>query len=229
MDWSTILSVVAVNLLLSSDNALAIAMATRNLLPNHKKTVLFLGSLGAVIMQILLTYMAAFLLAIPFLKILGGCILTWIAVNLLIADEDSISQPIESLDLLPMILKIMVANTIMSLDNVLAVAVIADCNPVFLGIGLLVSFPVIIAGSSIISGVLAKFPCIMWLGSLFLGWTSGGIIASEPYLAQYLDLYGLNHADVGAMFACIVVVTGFAMSNHKSPTPLGNDNNSDKT
>jgi predicted tellurium resistance membrane protein TerC len=98
-----------------------------------------------------------------------------------------------------------------------------------LGIGLLVSFPVIIAGSSIISGVLAKFPCIMWLGALFLGWTSGGIIASETYIAQHLDLYGLNHADIGALFACIVVVTGLVMSKHKSTTTLGNENNSDKT
>lgn len=229
MDLSILLSVITVNLLLSSDNALAIAMATKSISANHRKTVLFIGSLGAVLMQILLTYMAAFLLAIPFLKIVGGIILTWVAINLLTADEATLSQPIENLDLLPTILKIMLANTIMSLDNVLAVAIIADGNPLFLGIGLLVSFPVIIAGSSIISGLLTRFPCIMWFGALFLGWTSGGIIASDVYIAQFLDAYGLNHADVGALFALMVVITGFVMSKDKSTTTLRNENHSDKT
>lgn len=229
MDWSIILSVIAVNILLSSDNALAIAMASRGLAPHHQKAVLLLGSLGAVAMQILLTYTATILLAIPYLKIIGGTILTWIAVKLLISNEADFAQPLENLALLPTILKIMIANTIMSLDNVLAVAVITEGNPLLLAIGLLVSFPVIIGGSSIIAGVLERFPVIMWLGALFLGWTAGSIIASDTFIAHYLDLYEINPIDVAVLFAVLVICAGLVVNKNKAPVALGNENSSDRT
>ncbi|HWR45546.1 YjbE family putative metal transport protein [Sporomusa sp.] len=224
MDWSILLSVIAVNLLLSGDNALAIAMASQGLKPKHQKTILLLGSLGAVLMQILLTYTASILLDIPYLKIVGGVVLTGVAVRLLISDEAALTQPIENLDLLPTILKIMIANTIMSLDNVLAVAAITEGNPLLLGIGLLISFPVIIGGSSIIAGILDRFPFIMWIGALFLGWTSGGIIASDAFIAQYLDLYDVNHADIAALFAIIVVAIGLVLGKNKAAASNGNEN-----
>ena len=229
MDWSIILSVIAVNILLSGDNALAIAMASRGLAPHHQKVVLLLGSLGAVTMQIFLTYTASILLAIPYLKIIGGTILTWIAVKLLIANEADFAQPIENLALLPTILKIMLANTIMSLDNVLAVAVITEGNPLLLAVGLLVSFPVIIGGSSVIAGVLERFPVIMWLGALFLGWTAGSIIASDAFIAHYLDLYEINPVDIAVLFAVLVIGIGLVINRNKASIALGNENSSDRT
>lgn len=216
MDWSIILSITAVNLLLSGDNALAIAMATQRLAPQHQKTVLFLGSLGAIVMQILLTYTAAILLDIPYLKIVGGIVLTWVAVKLLISDEATFTQPIENLDLLPTIIKIMIANTIMSLDNVLTVAVITEGNPILLAIGLFISFPIIIGGSSIIATMLNRFPFVMWLGALFLGWTSGSIIASDAFMAHYLDLCEVSHADIAALFAVLVIVVGLVVSKNRT-------------
>lgn len=229
MDWSIILSVIAVNLLLSGDNALAIAMATRRLAPHHQKTVLLLGSLGAVMTQIFLTYTASILLTIPYVKIIGGIVLTWIAVKLLISAEDTFMQPIENLDLLPTILKIMLANTIMSLDNVLAVAVITEGNPLLLAIGLFISFPIIVGGSSIIAGILDRFPIIMWLGTLFLGWTSGGIIASDAFIAYYLDLCEVSQTDIAALFAVLVIAVGLVVNKNRASTSLGNENISEKS
>jgi len=223
VDWSIVLSIIAVNLLLSGDNALAIAMATRGLAPQHQKIVLLLGSLGAVVMQILLTYTASILLDIPYLKIVGGIVLTWIAVKLLISNEAAFSQPMESLALLPTILKIMIANTIMSLDNVLAVAVITEGNPLLLALGLLISFPVIIGGTSIIAGILDRFPFIMWLGALFLGWTSGSIIASDAFIAHYLGLYEISQADMAALFSVVVIAVGLVVSKNRTSASLGNE------
>ena len=220
MDWSIILSITAVNLLLSGDNALAIAMATQRLAPQHQKTVLLFGSLGAIVMQILLTYTASILLDIPYLKIVGGVVLTWVAVKLLISDEATFTQSIENLDLLPTIIKIMIANTIMSLDNVLTVAVITEGNPLLLAIGLFISFPIIIGGSSIIVSILNRFPFIMWLGALFLGWTSGNIIASDAFIAHYLNLFEVSHADIAALFAVLVIVIGLVVSKNSTSASL---------
>lgn len=228
MDWSIILSIIAINILLSADNALAIAMASRGLAPRHQKAVLLLGSLGAVIMQILLTYIASILLGIPYLKIIGGIVLTWVAIKLLVSNEADFTQPIENLALLPTILKIMIANTIMSLDNVLAVAVITESNPLLLAIGLLVSFPVIIGGSSIIASILDRFPFIMWLGALFLGWTSGSIIASDNLIAHYLDVCEINPVDIAVLFAVLVIAVGLVINKNKTAVALGNENSSDR-
>jgi len=228
MDWTIILSIIAVNILLSADNALAIAMASRGLAPHHQKTVVLLGSLGAVVMQIFLTYTASLILGIPYLKIIGGIILTWVAVKLLVSNEADFTQPIENLSLLPTILKIMIANTIMSLDNVLAVAVITEGNPLLLTIGLLVSFPVIIGGSSIIAGVLDRFPFVMWLGALFLGWTSGSIIASETFIAHYLELYEINPVDIAVLFAVLVIAIGLVVNKNKSSVAMDSENSSDR-
>lgn len=227
MDWSIVLSVIAVNLLLSGDNALAIAMATKGLQPHHRKAVLLLGSLGAVFTQMLLTYTASVLLDIPYVKIVGGLVLTWVAVRLLSSDEAALTQPMENLDLLPTIIKIMAANTIMSLDNVLAVAVITEGNPLLLVLGLLISFPVIIGGSSLIAGILDRFPFIMWLGALFLGWTSGGILASDALVASYLDSWEICHADIAALFAFIVIVTGLLLNKNNPANSVGNQNSLD--
>ncbi|EAX47362.1 Integral membrane protein TerC [Thermosinus carboxydivorans Nor1] len=208
MEWSILLSIIMINLILSSDNALAIAMASRGLPSEQRKKAVLWGSIGAVVLQILLTFTASLLLSIPYLKIIGGVMLVWIAAKLFGAEETEVIAQIESWELLPAIIKIMVANLVMSLDNVLAVAAIADGNFTLLGLGLVMSFPVIIWGSAVIVAILEKFPVVSWLGAIFLGWTAGGIISSDCSVAPLLDRYDISRFFFSTIAAALVVMYG---------------------
>lgn len=228
MESSIVCSIIATNLLLSGDNALAIAMACQGLKTEHQRTCLLLGSTSAVIMQSFLTYVASMLLYIPYLKIAGGIALAWIAAKLVTSNKNTLIQSIECRDLRSTMLKIMIANTVMSFDNVLAVAVIADKNTLLMVLGLLISFPIVFGGTSIILNILDKYPCIMWIGSLFLGWTAGDIIASDDFVSHYLDLYSLNHIVIALLTAIIVVANGLLLNRNKANSPIGNRNISGK-
>lgn len=203
MDVSVIISIVTINLLLSSDNALAIAMASRNLEPNCRKRAVLWGSICAVLAQILLTYAAVLLLSVPYLKLVGGIMLAWIAARMIIDDnvEGNNDTHISQHTLSGAVRAIAAANLIMSLDNVLAVAAVAGGNSVALGLGLLVSFPIIMWGSIFISNLLERWPVLIWLGSVFLGWTAGSIISTEHLITSFLMQYNINRTIVSALVA----------------------------
>lgn len=204
MDLSMIFSVVTINLLLSSDNALAIAMASRNLEPNYRKKAVLWGSICAVLIQIMLTYAASLLLTIPYLKIAGGAVLAWIAAKMITDDETDdkdTKAAAQSSTLWGAIRAIAIANLIMSLDNVLAVAAVAEGNSLALGLGVIVSFPIIMWGSVLISSLLEKFPVLVWMGAVFLGWTAGGIISSDAIVAGALAYSNISQATVSAILS----------------------------
>jgi YjbE family integral membrane protein len=203
MEWSVLISVITINLLLSSDNALAIALASRNLHPGHQKKALLWGSICAIVLQILLTYIASFLLSIPYLKITGGIVLAWVAAKMIMGDDQGEAQPTTDMyaNYWCAIKAIVVANLVMSLDNVLAVAAIAGGNHMLLGLGILMSFPIIMWGSMLISNLLEKFPVLLWLGAVFLGWTAGGIASSEVNIVPLMAQYNISHTAVSAITA----------------------------
>lgn len=203
MDWSIIVSVVTINLLLSSDNALAIAMASRRVQPEYRKRALTWGSICAIVVQVILTYLAAYLLGIQYVKIFGGIILAWIAAKMIIDDGREQREPtvVSCQSLLCAVRAIAIANLVMSLDNVLAVAAVAEGNRWLLGLGLIISFPIIMWGSLLISGLLERFPVLVWLGAVFLGWTAGAIISSDSYVRTLLIQFDIGYTTMSALVA----------------------------
>lgn len=204
MEWSVLFSVVTINLLLSSDNALAIAMASRRLAPEYRQRAVRWGSFCAVLLQICITYVAFLLFAIQFLKLIGGVVLAWIAVKMICSEDygdKSDATENQGVNIWAAIRIIAVANLVMCLDNTLAVAAVAGSNFLILSMGILASFPILMWGSGLIANLLERFPVLIWLGSVFLGWTAGGIIASDTSLISLLEYLGVNHTDISAFIA----------------------------
>ena len=218
MELSMIVSVITINLLLSSDNALAIAMASRNLEPAHRKKAVFWGSVCAITLQIILTYIASFLLGIPYLKIVGGLVLAWIASKMIVDDNPAAECEANDIpcSLAGAIRSIAIANIIMSLDNVLAVAAVAKGSSLLLGLGVLISFPIIMWGSVLISGLLEKFPVLVWMGAVFLGWTAGGIISSDAFVSSVLVRFNITHTTLPALIALAVSFLAWREASSKA-------------
>ncbi|NLI90828.1 MAG: TerC family protein [Peptococcaceae bacterium] len=205
--WSSLFSILIINLILSGDNAIVIALATLNLSEKDKKKGIFWGTFGAVALRILLTAVAAILLKLPFVQAVGGLLLTYIAVKL-IRDQTEQSHTTESSGNLFGVIKIIIfADLLMSLDNVLAVAGAAGGNLVLLVLGLTISIPIVIFGSTFLSSLMKKLPLLVSLGAALLGYTAGEMVLKDShfhflekiFLLEYLIPWGL---------ALLVVVIG---------------------
>jgi YjbE family integral membrane protein len=180
-----LLNIILVNIMLSGDNAVLIAMATKDLPEHLRGRSVFWGSVGAVACQVLLTMMAAWLLQVPLLQAAGGILLAWIALGLMIGDkvkESERSRFQGNLSLFKAIQAIIVANIVMSLDNVVAVAGIAESRFSLLLAGLAVSIPVIIGGSATIGMLMRKVPVLVYAGAAVLSWTAGEILLKDHVL-----------------------------------------------
>ena len=182
--WKSLGAIIWVNLLLSGDNAVVIALAARSLPAKQQKTAVFWGSTAAVILRILLTIFAVALLQLPWLKLVGGVLLLWIGVKLLVP-EDGDEEGVEASDsLLQAIKTILIADLVMSLDNVIAVAAAAEQGPsqlkvVLLVLGLAISVPIVIFGSTMMLRLMERFPVIITLGGALLGYIAGEIMAEK--------------------------------------------------
>ena len=218
MEWSVFLGVLTINILLSSDNALAIGMASRRLPLRYRRTAVLWGGMCAVIIQIIITYLTSLLLAIPFLKVAGGAVLAWIALKMT-AEEDGAAAE-DGNDggggLLAAVRLILLANIAMSLDNVLAVAAIAGDNSLVMFAGILAGCPVIMGGSALVAEVLERFPVLVWMGSVFLGWTAGSIIASDAAVQGLLQLVGAAGTGFPAFLALAVSFAAWRTASRKS-------------
>jgi YjbE family integral membrane protein len=210
MDTIKILaSIILVNLLLSGDNALVIALASRSLPDSQKQKAILWGGVGAVGLRVLLTFAAAFLLKIPYLQLAGGLLLLMIAVKLLTDDHEHHSRSSTSQSLGSAIRMIIVADLVMSLDNVIAIAAVAHGSLLFLIIGLGLSIPIIMFGSQLAQRIMSKWPIIVWVGAAFLGWTAGemaGDDAGAEQLVQYICPDILEW--LPPLFAVIVLIWG---------------------
>ncbi len=187
--WQALGAIIWVNLLLSGDNAVVIALAARSLPPRQQRLAVFGGSGAAIVMRVLLTAFAVALLQLPWLKLAGGALLLWIGVKLLVPEESE-SEVAASEGLLAAIRTILIADLVMSLDNVIAVAAAADQGPpeaklALLVIGLGLSIPIVIFGSALMLRVMERFPVIITLGAALLGWIAGEIAITDPALADW--------------------------------------------
>ncbi len=177
--WLAVAKIIWINVLLSGDNALVIAMACRGLAPRQRLWGMVIGAGIAVVLLIAFTSIVATLMVLPYLKLVGGIALIVIAIKLLVPDVEGDDVTAGS-SLWHAIRIVVIADIIMSLDNVIAVAAAANGELPLLILGLAISIPIIIAGAALIMMVLDRFPILIWLGAALLGWIAGDVIATDP-------------------------------------------------
>src|SRR5262252_5313277 len=185
--WLAALKIFFINILLSGDNAVVIALAVRALPPRERFWGMVLGAGCAAVLLILFTGIVATLLKLPYLKLIGGLALFWVAVKLVAPQpHDAEDTPEAVEDLWRAVRVVVIANIVMSLDNVIAVAAAAKGNYLLLGLGLAVSIPIVIAGSALFLAILERFPVVVWGGGALLGWIAGGLLPEDPVVAPYV-------------------------------------------
>ncbi len=193
LDWAAIVQIILIDILLGGDNAVVIALASRNLPHKQRNLAVFWGAGGAIMLRVILITFAVALLRVPLLKLVGGALLLWIGVKLIAPPgEDDAHAEVKASDRLWGAIKtIIVADFVMSLDNVVAIAGVAEqADPGHqLGLivfGLLVSVPFIVFGSQIILRLLDRFPIIIMLGGGLLGWIAGGLMVGDPVVKPFV-------------------------------------------
>lgn len=185
--WIAVGQIIWIDILLSGDNALVIALACRGLQERQRFWGMILGAGAAVLMRVIFTGIVATLMVLPYLKLIGGLALLVIAAKLLVPDDEDEGEGIKAAaSLIGAIQIIVVADVVMSLDNVIAIAAAAKGNAALLIFGLAVSIPLIIAGAAIIMALLTRFPALVWAGAALLGWIAGNVIATDPGLHSTL-------------------------------------------
>ena len=184
--WIGLLKIVWINIILSGDNAVVIALAARSLPPTQQRKAVFFGSGAAVVLRIALTVVAAKLLEMSFLQIIGGMLLLWIGVQLLGEEEEDDGQAKEHGSLMAAVRTILIADLVMSLDNVIAVAAAAKGSMLLLILGLAISIPLVIFGSTLMIKLMERFPIIVTFGAALIGWVGGETIVSDVALRSLL-------------------------------------------
>jgi len=193
--WLAVLQIIFINVLLSGDNAVVIAMACRGLPPHQRRWGLVIGAGIAVLLLIIFSEIIAGLMLLPYLKLIGGMALLYIAAKLVVPEAADRNEVEAVAHLCRAIRIVVVADIIMSLDNIIAVAATAKGDVLLIAIGLAVSIPLIIAGAALIMALLERFPILVWAGAALLGWVAGETMASDAALSGYLT------AKFGATFA----------------------------
>jgi YjbE family integral membrane protein len=206
--WIGLLKIVWINIILSGDNAVVIALAARSLPAHQQSKAVFWGSGAAVALRILLTVIAAKLLALPYLQILGGLLLVWIGVQLLADNDEGEGDDRHQGNMFAAVRTILIADVIMSLDNVIAVAAAAQGSMTLLIIGLAISIPLVIFGSTLLIKLMERFPIIVVIGAGLIGWVGGEAIAGDTALKETIAANSWLHYAAAAAGAALVVGVG---------------------
>ena len=204
--WSAFGSIVLANIVLSGDNAVVIAMAARTLKPEQRGRAIFWGSAAAIVMRIVLTIVAIQLLSLPYLKIVGAILLVYIGVDLLKGEDEDGGDGKEINGMLAAIRTILIADLVMSLDNVLAVAAAAKGNLSLLVLGLLVSIPLIIFGATLLTKVMERFPIIITIGAALLGFLAGEMLLTDPAVTTQFGAVSEQTITFGGVLGAVLVV-----------------------
>jgi len=209
--WIGLMKIIWINIILSGDNAVVIALAARSLPPHQQKKAILFGSGAAVVLRIILTVVAVKLLALSWLQVVGGLLLLYIGVQLLSEEEEHDGEGKEGGSLMAAVRTILIADVVMSLDNVIAVAAAAKGNDLLLIIGLAISIPLVIFGSSLMIKLMERFPIIVTLGAALIGWVGGETIVADVALKDVLAANPWLHYAAAAAGAVFVVLLGRAM------------------
>ena len=208
LDFAVILlQIVLIDLLLGGDNAVVIAMACRKLPPERQKKAIVLGTAGAVVARIVLLVIAVYLLSVPWLKIVGALLLLWIGCKLVASEEDDADIASDN-RLWKTVLTITMADVVMSLDNVLAVAAAGKGNLWLVSFGVIISIPIIMMGSKLVLALLDRFPFIVMVGGALIGWIAGSMLVTDPAIVKYTAAVHSLHIIAGITGAMLVVLYG---------------------
>jgi YjbE family integral membrane protein len=208
--WVDVLKIIMIDLLLSGDNAVVIALACRNLPQEQRKKGIFYGVVGAIGLRVVLTFFAVGLLSLPYLKLVGALLLIWIGIKLILPEEDEHGEggiKAES-HLWGAVKTIIIADFVMSLDNVLGVAGAAHGNAMLLVFGLLVSIPLIAWSSQLVLKLIDRFPFIIYAGGALLGYVAGEMLVGEALFSPLLEAMHVLHWLVPAACAILVLAVG---------------------
>ncbi len=212
IDWSVVIQIIIIDLLLGGDNAVVIALACRNLHPNQRKKGIIYGTAGAIILRVILVAFAVTLLQIPFLKLVGGALLLWIGYKLMVQHDEE-EHNLDAPDKLFAAIKtIIVADIVMSLDNVLAIAGAAGqvddaAHQVgYVVFGLIVSVPIIIAGSKVVLFLIGRCPLIVTAGAGLLGWIAGGMMVTDPAIVKQFGEGMAGYSTIAGITGAVAVM-----------------------
>jgi YjbE family integral membrane protein len=205
--WIGLVKIVWINIILSGDNAVVIALACRSLPPRQQKPAIVFGSVGAITLRVVLTFFAVYLLNLPWLKLVGAAALLWTLGSLLSGDDDEGDMESHA-GMLQAIKTIIIADLVMSLDNVIGVAAAAKGDVLLLVIGLVISIPLIIFGSTIILTLMNRFPVIITAGAALLGWVAGEMAVGDPAIRDFVEAHHSLHTAAPVAGAVLVVLVG---------------------
>jgi len=225
--WIGLLKIIGVNIILSGDNAVVIALAARSLPQKQQKQAVFWGAGAAIVLRVILTLFAVALLTLPWLKLVGSLLLFWIGIKLLVPEDGD--DEIEASDkLLSAIKTILIADLVMSLDNVIAVAAAAGGSVILLVLGLAISIPLVIFGATLLIKVMERFPVIITIGAGLIGWVAGEMLVTDAGLEGWLAGLGVQFQNgkpmlggvsleliAGVIGIVIVVAVGTLISRRK--------------
>ncbi|HUG57838.1 MAG TPA: TerC family protein [Candidimonas sp.] len=221
LHWGALFQIIMIDILLGGDNAVVIALACRNLGAKQRVQGILWGTAGAIILRVVLIAFALTLLGIPFLKIVGGLLLLWIGIKLLVPEDDHHDGIKGSASIWAAVKTIIIADFVMSLDNVIAIAgaaqnTIPDHQLGYVIFGLLLSVPIIIWGSTIVLKLIDRFPLVVTLGAALLGWIAGGMLVTDIFIE---NRWGVQPSTIKltaeVIGALLVVVTGKLIASRK--------------
>ena len=216
--WSGLLKIIIIDLLLSGDNAVVIALACRSLPPKQQKWGIIIGAGAAVVLRIVFASSITLLMTTPYLKLIGGVLLLWIAVKMVREEAGDESGPsvVAAVSLWSAIRVIAVADAAMSLDNVIAIAGAAKDSVLLIVLGLLISIPLIVAGSTLVMKLMTRYPIVILIGGALLGWVGGDVIVSDPALVGWIDAnMAWLHKALPAAGAIMVLALGWKMTRNR--------------
>jgi YjbE family integral membrane protein len=216
--WVDVFKIIIIDLLLSGDNAVVIALACRNLPLEQRKKGIFYGVVGAIILRVVLTFFAVSLFSLPYLKLIGALLLIWIGIKLIQPEEEQHGEGNIKADthLWGAVKTIIIADFVMSLDNVLGVAGAAHGNATLLIFGLLVSIPLIAWSSQLVLKLIDRFPFIIYAGGALLGYVAGEMLAGEPLFRTLLEAQHVLHWLIPAACAILVLLAGKWLAMRKA-------------
>jgi len=219
--WLAVGQIVMIDILLGGDNAVVIALACRNLPPELRTKGILWGTAGAIVLRVILIFFAMSLLKLPYLKLVGAVLLLWIGIKLLVPDEDGHGDLKASDRLLGAIKTIIVADFVMSVDNVIGIAGAAQGAgheghqmPLVI-FGLLVSIPIIVWGSTVVLKLMDRFPLIITAGGMLLGWIAGTLAVTDPAALPYLPEVASLKYIAGGLGAALVLVAGTLLARRQ--------------
>ncbi len=217
--WVALLQIIGINILLSGDNAVVIALAARNLPAKQQRIAVIGGTLGAVVMRIAFTAVVVYLMTIPYLKLIGSALLFWIAVKLLIPEEGDGAgegKVKAGTSIGGAITTIMIADAVMSLDNVIGIAAAAKDSMTLIVIGLAISIPLVVYGSTLMIKLLDRYPILVTGGGALLGWIAGDIAVTDPAVESFFAPYEpMIHYVIAIGGAVLVVLVGTWLARRK--------------